>query len=173
MARVQLHARGQLTQDNVKTREAAMRHQVGVGGKAFYSNGAWTRTTWFASSHHDSIEFVNSPPASGNNLHLYDISRDTPAWGPNSGSLSAELPKLHQVVDGVVNWPQGQDRGQLTQALEWAVQQGDQYLRSHDISEIPNIIAAQNFRHPSNAGTLAWDARARTRVNQNIRKPST
>ncbi|KXT10345.1 hypothetical protein AC579_4958 [Pseudocercospora musae] len=173
MARMQLHARGQLTQDNFKTREAAMRHQVGVGGKAFYHNGAWTRTNWFASSHPDSIEFVSSPPDSGNNLDLYDISQDTPAWGPNSGNLSTALPTLYEVVDGVVNWPQGQDRGQLTQALGWAVQQGEQYLRSHDISNIPNIIATQQFRHPTNAGTLAWDARARTRMNQSVRKPAT
>ncbi|KAF7198047.1 hypothetical protein HII31_00761 [Pseudocercospora fuligena] len=171
IARAQLHARGTLTRENRDRREQALRHQVSTGGKTHYADDNWTTKHWKASSHPDSRPFDETYAASAApHTHLYDVT----GWTPNDPNRKvATPPTLQDVIKGVVNWPIGEDAGPFTQALQWARRQGDAYLASHTLNDIPTIVATQGFTYPNDTiNSRAWDARARRRLNQTVPKPA-
>ncbi|EME85851.1 uncharacterized protein MYCFIDRAFT_82430 [Pseudocercospora fijiensis CIRAD86] len=171
IARAQLHARGTLTKDNRDRRDQALRHQVSTGGKTAYADDDWTKKRWEASSHPDSRPYTEAfITSTAPFTNIYDVT----GLRPNDPTRRvASAPALRDVIQSVVNWPTGEDAGPLTQALLWARRQGQTYLATHTLDDIPAIITTQGFTYPTDAtNSRAWDARARKRLNQTVPKPA-
>ena len=79
-----------------------------------------------------------------NNLALFDAS-------------------LVDVAGGVINWPVGQDRGIVTQAIEYAHNNG---LNQYTTADIPRIAQQMAFVAPSEASGGDWDQNAKARDDQ-------
>lgn len=85
----------------------------------------------------------------------YDIT----AWNPPHGrALNNEPPTLLQVSNGVINWPQGEDRGVFTKVMEWARDNNRLHLYTiRDVLAIANNPANGIGGQPSEAQTPDWD----------------
>lgn len=166
----------------MQRREWSVRQQIRTNGIAYYDDEDWSLRERLASTHSDSYEFDRRPPG-GQYIDLYDISNDSGiwdqsvggSWAPN-GDLDVIVPgtPLLELVQGVIHHPTGRDAGQLTQALQWAMHPSRPpfYLQNTTIDELPNIIAAQNFRPPWEArNTARWDQEALERLNENVPDP--
>lgn len=81
-----------------------------------------------------------------------------------------------QVVHGVVNWPQGEDRGCLTLTLAWAQAQPGNYMDQHTTADLatimPILLAQGTITSPNEANsTSTWDQSALSRLRANIATP--
>lgn len=145
VAKVQLHARGTLTKDAYRKRVDALKHQILTNGRAVFNDGTFTPTThphlMTAVTTYDASNY-----SSGENISriLYDAS-------------------LVDIAEGVVNWPTGEDRGIVTQCIEYAFQNDlDQYTTA----DIPRIAQQMGFAAPGEASRADWDKRALRRARQ-------
>lgn len=102
--------------------------------------------------------------------------RATPAFGKISDfyicndfahgkTASTGPPKLKQVVAGVVSHPEGDDEGPLTQALEYAMWKGVEFLAEHDINDLNWILAEIEVKVPKDVETREWDKEALFRLS--------
>ncbi|KAF7197951.1 hypothetical protein HII31_00665 [Pseudocercospora fuligena] len=177
IAKAQLYARAELTKDNLKSRDDAIRQQSLTNGHIYYNDNSWTMQDWFRDHHADSAPY----PAGANYPHVYTPGLDQAAWGPASqntwtlaaGNVSTTQLTFLEMWQGVVNHPTGQDAGVLTQILHWASQQGDFYMSTHTVTDIPNIVAANQNRFvlPQEATRPDWDQRALQRLRANVPDP--
>ena len=91
-------------------------------------------------------------------ITTYDASNYAPR--NRQGLMNASLVNI---AGGVVNWPAGQDRGIVSQVIEYAHNNGfDQYTTA----DIPRIAQQMGFAAPSEAVGGNWDQNARARVEQ-------
>ena len=108
IAKAQLHARGKLNKQSCERRADGIKHQVLNIGREFFNDSSFKLST---------------------HSHLMQpvISYDASGYRPRA-SVASLLPaaSLIDISEGIVNWPVGQDRGTVTQAIEYAHQ-----VRSH------------------------------------------
>lgn len=167
IGRAQLFARHDLDRDTSQTRYNALRYQVRTAAQHRYPDNANFSTDDWRENHPDGQPF--GPPTVGSTHEsLYTV---TAAWGPANGAIAGP-PTLSEVLEGVTAMPTGNDRGVFTMALEWAQNQGQAYLDSHTVDDIPGIVTAQNFVGPPEArNTTTWDAQALNRLNATVPDP--
>jgi hypothetical protein len=143
VARIQLHARGKLTRDAYEKRVDSLKHQILSNGRNLFNDPTFKPTTHKA---------FMTPVAS------YDASNYAPR---NRHSLIDA--SLVDIAEGVVNWPVGQDRGIVTQVIEYAHNNG---LYQYTTDDIPRIAQQMGFVAPSEAAGNNWDQNAKERVGQ-------
>ena len=97
----------------------------------------------------------------------YDASNYQPR--PRHASSLAIAP-LVEIAQGVVNWPTGQDRGIVTQAIEYAHQNG---LAQYNTTNIPLLAQQMGFAAPNEASSTQWDQNARERAKQLVEQAGT
>ena len=143
IAKVQLHARGRLNKKSCDKRDSALKHQVLTNGAAFFNADKFQRA-----SHAHLMTAVTT----------YDAS----AYAPRASvAWKLTTTTLVDIARGVAIWPTGQDRGIVTQAIEYARQNGLNQLTTADI---PGLAQQLGFAAPSEASGAQWDQRARERA---------
>ncbi|GIZ36767.1 hypothetical protein CKM354_000023400 [Cercospora kikuchii] len=157
MARVQLWARDGNFSAIHGRRNDTLRQQFSA---AFSAQGT-TMTAYKSSAGGRPFDQTDGP----NFVQLYEVANVT------LGSHASGPPSLHQLTNGVVNFPVGQDAGVLTQALQWAQAQGNAALTTYTTDDLPAIIAAQGFTNPADALTPDWDKTALARALLNVPPP--
>ncbi|KAF2207831.1 hypothetical protein CERZMDRAFT_102099 [Cercospora zeae-maydis SCOH1-5] len=157
MSRVQLWARGMCTKQHYERRNDTMRQQISA---AFRQSGT-TMTAFRASPAGRPFNGTDGPQFS----RLYEVGNI------DLGASATGAPFLHQLLNGVVNFPTGADAGQLTKALRFAQSQGNAYLSRMTTDDLPAIIAQQNLRSPNDAATPNWDKAAHQRAEILVPKP--
>ena len=145
VAKMQLHPRGRLNKAKGDKRITALRHQVINNGKEFFNDLSFKPSTH---------GHVMTPVTS------YDASQ----YAPKAGFASAlEAATLIDIAQGVVNWPMGQDRGIVTQVIEYAHQNG---LAQYTTVHVPQLAQQFGFMAPNEASTTRWDQNARVRAER-------
>lgn len=145
VATIQLHARDKLSQTAYTRRRDALRKSVLTNGKAFFQKPDFKPSV--------DTELMSA-------VTSYDATRYQP-----KGDIRSRLEdaKLVDIAEGVVNWPQGEDRGIVTQVIEHAHQNDfSQYIAA----DIPQIAQQMGFVAPVEASRADWDQRALARVQQ-------
>lgn len=143
VARIQLHARGKLTRDAYEKRIDCLKHQILCHGKHYFGDPTFKPTTH---------GHLMTPVVS------YDASNYAPR--NNQGLFDASL---MDIAEGVVNWPVGQDRGIVSQAIEYAHNNG---LDHYTTADIPRIAQQMGFVAPAEASGDDWDRNAKGQVAQ-------
>ncbi|KAK1087544.1 hypothetical protein LTR48_002499 [Friedmanniomyces endolithicus] len=143
MAAAQLYARGG-SQGNLKRRFATMRKQATT--PSIYPSTEEPGTTPTANS-------TGIPP-----VRDYDATAYLP--------VPKKVSKLHSMIlydigRDIVNFPTHDDRGLLTQAVQWAMHTGDMTATTDDIQ---GLAQHHGWTYPADAGTNRWDQRGRTRM---------
>lgn len=166
-----MHARGTLTKESLTRRWDAIRQQISTGGKIHYDDDEWKYTTWKASisdgGHSDGQKF-SGPERTGSYIDLYDPALGEPdVWEPPHGTASKDA-TLAQLVDGVINHPQGQDAGALTHLLQYGIAQGEPWLKAHTVSQLTQLIEQLGLGWPTEATTTdSWDQEVLRRLPPN------
>lgn len=170
IAKLQLHARGNLDNAEYHRRQATLRHQLRTATINKYGHGS-IPSEMRQQGHADFQPFSQHP--SGNNVDLYDVRNPMEpsgdVYGPPRGQNTLTEPaRLRDVINGVVNWPTGQDAGQLTQALRYAQANG---LLQQTTRDLPGIVLQQGFVVQTDANTTQYDLRAVERLNNAVASP--
>lgn len=150
ISKAMLHARDKLdyrSDDAVERRKSANRHQVLSNGKYFFQDGDFTPTS------SEEMTPVTS----------YDVSTYTPRDNISTSSLFTA--KLVDIAEGVKNFPKGEDRGVVTQAIEYAVRN---QLDGLTTADIPQLAAQQGFQDPFDSFGSEWDQHAEERMEARI-----
>ncbi|KAK3680691.1 hypothetical protein LTR37_021104 [Vermiconidia calcicola] len=152
IAKLQLHARNRLTRQGCDKRVAALRHQVLKNGQIFFNDEFFNQT-----SHAHLMTTVTS----------YDASN----YAPRSTIASSLAPnKLIDIANGVVNWPTGEDRGLVTQAIEFT---SENALIQYTTLDIPWLSFQHTFSSPNESLTTTWDHATLQRARQTIEQAGT
>ncbi|KAF2160883.1 hypothetical protein M409DRAFT_28763 [Zasmidium cellare ATCC 36951] len=170
MAKSMLHARGNLDRAEWDRRQAALRHQLRTATINRYGTGS-VPSDMRRNGHVDLQPF--SQHSSGNNVDLYDVRNPIEPSGdvyePPRGKNTLNDPAtLQNVINGIVNWPTGQDAGQLTQALQYAQANG---LLHQTTRDLPNLVLQQGFVVKTDANTMQYDLRGVERLNNAVANP--
>lgn len=145
--KMQLHARNRVSKANVRFRHQMMRAQVRDNGREFFNIPKFNITT------HKNLLTATSNYTTNN-------------WQPRAKMTKTLLGKpLVNLAVGVTNMPTGQDRGLLSQCVEYAVQTGQAHLTTMDI---PHIVQQQGFNLPGEAYGALWDQNANSRCQAAI-----
>jgi hypothetical protein len=145
VARIHLHARGTLTKEAYIKRYDALKHQILRNGRIFFDDDGFKPTT-----HKHLLTAVTT----------YDASNYAPRDDIVHLLVDATLV---DIAEGVVNWPAGEDRGVVTQAIEHAYIND---LRQYTAADIPQLAQQMGFVAPNEASTQQWDQSAKRRVDQ-------
>ena len=148
IARIQLHARGKLTKARYHKQADLLKHLVLKSGRIFFNKEDFTPTD----DAQDDAPLM-TPVAS------YDATNYVPKINI-ANELNDE--SLLVIAQGVVNWPTGQDRGIVSQAIEHAVQGG---LRQFTTADIPQLTQQLGFVQSNEVAGGQWDQNARQRVD--------
>jgi hypothetical protein len=91
-------------------------------------------------------------------------SYDATSYRP-CDSISPRLmdAKLVDIAEGVVNWPTGEDRGIVTQGIEYAHQHS---LSQYTTADTPQLAKQMNLAAPTEASQPDWDQLTLQRVKQ-------
>lgn len=170
IAKLQLHARGNLDNAEYQRRQATLRHQLRTATINKYGHGS-IPSEMRQQGHAHFQPF--SQHSSGNNVDLYDVRNPMEPSGdmyepPRGQNTLTEPARLQDVINGVVNWPTGQDAGQLTQALRYAQANG---LLQQTTRDLPGIVLQQGFAVQTDANTTQYDLRAVERLNNAVAAP--
>lgn len=170
MAKLQLHARNLLDSAQYERRQQALRHQMRTAAINKYGPGSKMQELK-QQGHVDLQPF--SPHSSGNDVDLYDVRNPIEPSGdtyspPRGQNTLPEPARLIDVINGVINWPTGQDAGQLTQALRYAQANG---LLQQTTRDLPGIVLQQGFVVQTQANTTQYDLRAVERLNNAVAAP--
>ena len=145
VARIQLHARGTLDKQAYTKRYDALKHQILRNGRIFFN-------------------MADFKPSAHNHLLTAVTSYDAANYAPRDDIAHLLVDAtLVEIAEGVVNWPTGQDRGIVTQAIEYAYNND---LRQHTAADIPQLAQQMGFVAPADATGIQWDNSAKQRVSQ-------
>ncbi|KAK4541804.1 hypothetical protein LTR36_007336 [Oleoguttula mirabilis] len=151
IAKAQLHGRGARSSEGCHRRRATLRQQKLAGGRIQSGIADWTEKKYGGV-----IAITN-----------YDAAGYTPRPQDAASLYNA---KLVHVAGGVVNWPVGQDRGVVTQAIEYAVRNNRTDVTTVDI---PRLAQVQGFAMPTEAAGTQWDQLGRVRMLNAIKAAGT
>ncbi|KAK4505944.1 hypothetical protein PRZ48_003909 [Zasmidium cellare] len=170
MAKLILYARGLLDHAELNRRSGALRHQLRTATIKKYGEGSLP-AEMRRNGHPDFVPF--SAHSSGNNVDLYDvrlpIEPNGDRYEPSRAQGTLPQPaRLQMLVNGVVNWPTGQDAGQLTQALRYAQANGLLHLTTRDL---PALVLQRGFNVQTDASTTDYDLRGLERLNNSVANP--
>ena len=145
VAKIQLFARNTWTEGAYVKKCNALKHSVIRNGEIFFG------VPHFA-------------PTKQAHLMTPVTSYDATGYRPRD-KISPRLmdAKLVDIAEGVVNWPTGEDRGIVTQAIEFA---HHNRLGQYTTADIPQLAQQMSFSAPSEASQPDWDQRALQRVKQ-------
>ena len=144
IAKVQLQARGKLDKASQQKREQALRHQISTNGKIFFNDPNFTLK--------NSANLMTP-------VRVYDASNYVPR--PRVTRSAMTTARLVNVARGITIWPAGEDRGIVTQVIEYAHQHND---LQYTIADIPQLAQQLGFVAPHEASTAQWDQNANTRA---------
>lgn len=166
IAKAQLYARGQLTNDDIHRRDATLRHQVATAGKKYFGDSTWEAQKWLSDGGED-LDGKTWMTHAKRYVELYDIGvRKWEISKTQKVSATVGHATLFQVVEGVTRMPTGLDAGPVTKALEWAKEQGVEYLGKHTTADLPGIIEELGLEPPKEAKETAdWDRNALLRLS--------
>lgn len=149
IAKAMLHARNKIDRHSdrsVQKRLSSMRHQVLSNGRHFFRDEDFTVLTY-------------------RNRMTPVTTYDATNYAPREVIPTMFDAKLVDIAQGVVYWPKNDDRGVVTQAIEYAVQDNRQDLTT---AHIPHLVAELGLQEPSDASSPLWDQRGRERNEARI-----
>lgn len=147
VARIQLNARATLDEESYTRRYNALKYQILSNGRIFFNVSDFKPSS---ATHNQLLTAVKS----------YDASN----YAPRDTHVNVlEDATLVDIAKGVVNWPTGQDRGIVTQAIEYAFNND---LHQYTSANIPGLAQQMGFTAPAEASTDQWDQNACQRVEQ-------
>ncbi|KAK0276791.1 hypothetical protein LTR35_010185 [Friedmanniomyces endolithicus] len=146
---VQLHARGTTANNvNLKRRDDTMRYQATAPGKHLFHKVGWTKTKY-----PEDVPLVTD----------YDV---TSFLLPPKKVSALHAIKLHDIGRDVVNIPAVEDRGLLTQAVQWAMLTGDTTATTNDVL---GLAQRHGWVYLADAATDYWDQRGCVRMLATLR----
>lgn len=172
---VQLHARGNLDIEENNKRNASFRHQIPVAGRKVFNdpNFGPRRPAYrnrrelmpltlaeyclvISSTYNPCYNGITFPDGTQGDAN--------PLFVNLRGEIMSNMPAtLDALASGVVNHPTGEDRGILTQVIEWAVANGQ--AANYTTDDVQMIADQQGFVAPAESRNFHWDVKALVRCN--------
>ena len=145
VAKIQLFARDTLTEEAYVKRRDALKWSVIKSGEIFFA-------------------VSNFAPTKQAHLMTPVTTYDATSYRPRDNILPYLMDaKLVDVAKSVVNWLMGEDRGIVTQAIEYAYQHN---LGQYTTADIPQLAQQRSFSASGEASHTDWDQRALQRIKQ-------
>jgi hypothetical protein len=124
-----------------------MRHQVVRNGQIFFEDSKFTQRAYA-----DRMTVVTSYNAT--------------SYAPRpSERVTLKTATLVDLAQGVVHWPGGEDRGLITQTIEYAHQHG---LAQYTVDDIPRLAQQLGATAPSKSNTTQRDQNALRRSREAV-----
>lgn len=152
LAKGVLHARNELSRNDLHSltkHDNNFKQLKRSVGKAFFDDDDFT---WKSPAYTHRLTAVTS----------YDATNYAPRQQPAPRPFTAKLVKI---AKGVKNWPKGEDRGIVTQAIEFAVRHRRSDLTTADI---PKLARTYGFQDPQDSLGNQWDQHALQRNEARI-----
>ncbi|KAK0249895.1 hypothetical protein LTR01_008244 [Friedmanniomyces endolithicus] len=150
IAKIQLHARGQASRENIHRRDAAVRRQMLNNGKQVFDDKNFT---FRGNKHKLDLKATTD----------FDVFKCSTLPSHRHPRTPTAAPRLIDLAKDVVNAPSAEDSGLLTQAIRYAVGNNDSTLTTADVR---SLALREYFVLPLGALSLTsnWDAEGRDRV---------